>query len=113
MNNRPIRPAAAIALAALALALATPALAAKTRVEARIAKVVDSKTLIVVVEKGDHRGRWSLTFDTPLAGPEEGAKVGITADESVFKARKGKVSASFTRSDEELQAIIDWLGSLE
>jgi len=113
MKTTPLLRETAVATALLILAATTPVAAAPTTVEARIVQVASEDELVARVPAGPHRGLWSLKLRSRNSKIKAGTKIRITGDSEVFEKREGEVVVAFKGSDEELQAIIDWLGSLE
>lgn len=112
MKQLPARLVSILILLALAMAGAPLLAAEKVTLDCEVLEVVNSKKVIVAVRSGEFQGRWSLQFRT-APGAKEGQRGRIRAGRDVLESRKGPAKVGFKGTDEELQAIIDWLGSLE
>lgn len=85
----------------------TALLAEQVSLDYGVVQVVNKRKLVVAVQTGEFRGRYSLTLDKPAEGVEKGQRGHIRADRQVLERRSGPVTVQFKGSDEELQAIID------
>jgi hypothetical protein len=78
-----------------------------------LTRTIDSKNFEFVIGRGERQGRWHAKLKKSFDGLERGRSGRVTAAETTFNERKGPATFGFKGSDEELQAIVDWLGSLE
>lgn len=74
-----------------------------------VERVIDDRSLEISIAKGP-RGRWRAVASSPIEGVQEGQKGRIRLPRSTLEARKGPAHLGFKGSDEELQAVIEFLG---
>ena len=112
MSRKSLLSAAVTLFAAISVAL--PAAAGAAGFEFEVVRARGEAAAEIAVREGEYRGRWILQNVHGL--PKEALQTGaVGRAEGVRRESDERLRAdvSFKGTDEELQAIIDWLGSLE
>lgn len=109
----PLLPAAALLLGLTVFA--APATADDVVVlDAGVVRILDAKTLRIAVPRGRYAGHWNLSPSGGTDGFKVGQRGQILASSAVLDRKSGPVKMKkFKGTDEELQAMLDWFGSLE